>query len=198
MQCFERRCLTYTPGNPEGFVVEAGNVGQHYYEWRTTPQDSASIEEAPPEVEAALVEAASDNPRYLQLEAYLATLGSAVVAHRATAVSGAGLVDTAFLSVDFATDPPNPLRASIIFDSLSDENVLVYATVVTAQEQFLYLLYINAEGVVQTLFPPPELTNASASNRRLEGSSECTTCLDNCNRIPIDVVEDYAQMGLMH
>ena len=34
MQCFERRCLTYTPGNPEGFVVEAGNVGLHYYVWR--------------------------------------------------------------------------------------------------------------------------------------------------------------------
>ncbi len=34
MQCFERRCLTYTPGNPQGFIVEAGNVGGHYYEWR--------------------------------------------------------------------------------------------------------------------------------------------------------------------
>lgn len=34
IQCFERRCLTYTPGNDEGFVVEAGNVGQHYYYWR--------------------------------------------------------------------------------------------------------------------------------------------------------------------
>src|SRR5690606_20503223 len=34
MQSFERRCLTYTPGNPEGFLVEAGNVGQHYYQWR--------------------------------------------------------------------------------------------------------------------------------------------------------------------
>jgi Cu/Zn superoxide dismutase len=33
-QCFERRCLTYTPGNPAGFLVEAGNVGQHYYRWR--------------------------------------------------------------------------------------------------------------------------------------------------------------------
>jgi len=33
-QCFERRCLTYTPGNPEAFLVEAGNVGQHYYRWR--------------------------------------------------------------------------------------------------------------------------------------------------------------------
>lgn len=34
VQPFERRVLTYTPGNPEGFVVEAGNVGQHYYSWR--------------------------------------------------------------------------------------------------------------------------------------------------------------------
>lgn len=34
LQCFERRCLTYTPGNPEGWLVEAGNVGQHYLRWR--------------------------------------------------------------------------------------------------------------------------------------------------------------------
>jgi hypothetical protein len=34
VQCFERRCLTYTPDNPAGWQVEAGNVGLHYYEWR--------------------------------------------------------------------------------------------------------------------------------------------------------------------
>jgi glucose/arabinose dehydrogenase len=34
VQCFERRCLTYTPDNPAGWQVEAGNVGRHYYEWR--------------------------------------------------------------------------------------------------------------------------------------------------------------------
>ncbi len=43
IQCFERRCLTYTPGNSAGWQVEAGNVGQHYYAWRhgqpSTPQD---------------------------------------------------------------------------------------------------------------------------------------------------------------
>ena len=33
-QCFERRCLTYTPSNDLGWQVEAGNVGRHYYEWR--------------------------------------------------------------------------------------------------------------------------------------------------------------------
>ncbi len=34
LQCFERRCLTYTPDNATGWQVEAGNVGQHYYTWR--------------------------------------------------------------------------------------------------------------------------------------------------------------------
>jgi hypothetical protein len=31
IQCFERRCLTYMPENPEGWKVEMGNVGQHYH-----------------------------------------------------------------------------------------------------------------------------------------------------------------------
>ncbi len=34
IQCFERRCLTYTPGNASEWQVEAGNVGRHYYAWR--------------------------------------------------------------------------------------------------------------------------------------------------------------------
>jgi len=34
MQCFERRCLTFTPTNPVEWQVEMGNVGQHYYGWR--------------------------------------------------------------------------------------------------------------------------------------------------------------------
>ena len=34
LQCFERRCLTYTPRNADGWKVEAGNVGQHYFNWR--------------------------------------------------------------------------------------------------------------------------------------------------------------------
>ncbi len=33
-QCFERRCLTYTPENPDGWQVESGNVGLHYELWR--------------------------------------------------------------------------------------------------------------------------------------------------------------------
>jgi hypothetical protein len=34
VQCFERRCLTYTPLNQPPWQVESNNVGRHYYEWR--------------------------------------------------------------------------------------------------------------------------------------------------------------------
>ena len=34
VQCFERRCLTYTPSNDAQWRVEMGNVGLHYYRWR--------------------------------------------------------------------------------------------------------------------------------------------------------------------
>ncbi len=36
MQCFERRCLTFTPGNEPNWQVETGNVGLHYRAWRTS------------------------------------------------------------------------------------------------------------------------------------------------------------------
>jgi murein DD-endopeptidase MepM/ murein hydrolase activator NlpD len=34
VQVFERWTMTYTPDNPDGWQVELGNVGLHYYEWR--------------------------------------------------------------------------------------------------------------------------------------------------------------------
>ena len=48
LQCFERRCLTYTPDNPPGWRVEAGNVGQHYYSWRYSQQPPTSTPTASP------------------------------------------------------------------------------------------------------------------------------------------------------
>ncbi|MEZ4521966.1 MAG: 6-bladed beta-propeller [Thermomicrobiales bacterium] len=53
LQCFERRCLTYTPDNPDGWQVEAGNVGQHYYAWRygqTAGEDPTEAGTEPPTV----------------------------------------------------------------------------------------------------------------------------------------------------
>lgn len=60
LQCFERRCLTYTPGNPEGWEVESGNVGQHYYHWR---YDILPGEEpiAPPVIPTSLALVADDD-----------------------------------------------------------------------------------------------------------------------------------------
>ncbi len=47
IQCFERRCLTYTPANAEGWQVEMGNVGMHYHTWRYDEDDGNGGE--PPE-----------------------------------------------------------------------------------------------------------------------------------------------------
>ena len=33
-QAFQRRILTYSPNNPDGWKVEMGNVGAQYYTWR--------------------------------------------------------------------------------------------------------------------------------------------------------------------
>lgn len=48
VQIFERRALTFTPGNPPGYAVEAGNVGLQYRAWRAaliptpTPRPTAT------------------------------------------------------------------------------------------------------------------------------------------------------------
>lgn len=39
VQAFQRRVLTYTPHNPDGWKVEAGNVGRHYHDWRAALGD---------------------------------------------------------------------------------------------------------------------------------------------------------------
>ena len=50
VQLFERRVLTYTPGNPAGFEVEMGNVGQHYYRWRYDVPDEEDDTDARPRI----------------------------------------------------------------------------------------------------------------------------------------------------
>lgn len=37
VQAFQRRVLTYVAANPQGWQVEMGNVGRHYYDWRYGP-----------------------------------------------------------------------------------------------------------------------------------------------------------------
>lgn len=42
VQAFERRILTYTPGQPAGWVVESNNAGVHYRLWRGLYQPDAA------------------------------------------------------------------------------------------------------------------------------------------------------------
>ncbi len=57
IQAFERRVITYVPSAPEGFKVQVGNIGQHYYDWRykgqgvpptATPKASTPTPAGPP------------------------------------------------------------------------------------------------------------------------------------------------------
>lgn len=50
IQAFERRVLTYTPSNQDGWRVEAGNVGRHYHEWRYEIIPASPSPEPPPTV----------------------------------------------------------------------------------------------------------------------------------------------------
>lgn len=53
-QLFERRVLTFTPGNAPDYQVEMGNVGRHYWEWRygrpPGATDMLRVEPAPREL----------------------------------------------------------------------------------------------------------------------------------------------------
>jgi len=51
VQLFERRALTYTPGNEAAWRVEMGNVGRHYMEWRGIDDDVTP----PPVTETPLI-----------------------------------------------------------------------------------------------------------------------------------------------
>lgn len=67
IQVFERRVATYTPDNPDGWKVETGNVGRHYYEWRYEQinfdaADPAPTEDADLTPTAAPTEPPADDP----------------------------------------------------------------------------------------------------------------------------------------
>ncbi|MCL5256859.1 MAG: hypothetical protein M1319_03565 [Chloroflexi bacterium] len=59
IQAFERRVLTYTPSNPEGWKVEMGNIGRHYHDWRysqpsTPPAPADPFADVPACVDASV------------------------------------------------------------------------------------------------------------------------------------------------
>ena len=61
VQPFERRVLSYTPTNPQGFQVEMGNIGQHSFQWRYVT-DPGGPEGPPTPTAVACVTAAPTLP----------------------------------------------------------------------------------------------------------------------------------------
>ncbi|MHB8644544.1 MAG: lamin tail domain-containing protein [Thermomicrobiales bacterium] len=88
LQLYERRVLTYTPTNPAGFLVEMGNIGQHYYQYRYLSAGAPLI----PVTVAPVASVSGKAPK-------------ATTSHRATAapiVTGAGPIRI----VDLVARPP--------------------------------------------------------------------------------------------
>jgi uncharacterized membrane protein (UPF0127 family) len=67
-QCFERRCLTYTPSNPVGWHVEFNNAGEHHLAWRYADETSDEEPEAETELPAATIFSADGKTHVLTLE----------------------------------------------------------------------------------------------------------------------------------
>ena len=118
MQCFERRCLTYTPGNEPAWQVEAGNVGLHYYAWRYQSGQQYVIEavSAADGGTVSLGEASLDIPAGALEDD---TLGSISIHHQSPdapegyvpvsplydiTLAGAGLTDEVTLTLPFDAD----------------------------------------------------------------------------------------------
>jgi len=69
MQCFERRCLTYTPLNDPGWQVEAGNVGLHYHQWRygDPPPPPPPVDAANPLINEVMFLPETGDPEWVEL-----------------------------------------------------------------------------------------------------------------------------------
>ena len=80
IQIFERRVLTYTPSEPEGWRVQMANVGRHYVDWRyggATPGELSASPEALPTPSA---------PAYESLRSELTGLLAAATGNNAVTV----------------------------------------------------------------------------------------------------------------
>jgi hypothetical protein len=99
VQCFERRCLTYTPSNAPEWRVEFGNVGQHYHTWRYD-------QPAPPTPTA--ISTATGEPTATSTPTNTPT-ATATSTATATATSGPVVVE-----VDAWVDDPTPVQNQVV------------------------------------------------------------------------------------
>jgi hypothetical protein len=164
MQCFERRCLTYTPDNPPAWQVEAGNVGRHYHTWRSRQLGLPDIQvgAAPPAVAEQITAAANQNSAYQTLTDLLEAEGFVQAGQLPVQVSENGAAtDTALFTTYQATG--NGSQATVTYDgATSSSSGGVSATVQSASGSVVQVLYVDASGTVSAAFPAP-IPSSSAS-----------------------------------
>lgn len=153
MQCFQRRCLTYTPDNPPGWQVEAGNVGQHYHTWRTSgPQvDPLLATLAPAHVTQQLQAGANADPKAQALRDYLFQLGLAPTTTYGVQASQGGVDPRTALFQNYEQGGTAPLGATIVYTGAELNPV---AIVTNADNSTTALLSVGAGGQIQTTYGP--------------------------------------------
>ncbi|MDQ3705546.1 MAG: hypothetical protein M3437_10055 [Chloroflexota bacterium] len=62
IQPYERRVLTYVPTAPQGFKVQMGNIGQHYYSWRYQDAGKPQVPATPPPYPSITARACNNLP----------------------------------------------------------------------------------------------------------------------------------------
>jgi hypothetical protein len=93
VQCFERRCLTYTPSNPDGWQVESGNVGRHYHAWRYVEIPAEATPTATPTETAQPTATPTSTPTATATETPAGTTGDLRFEYIRAALPGGSLAD---------------------------------------------------------------------------------------------------------
>jgi hypothetical protein len=117
LQAFERRVLTYTPANPEGFKVEMGNVGAAYARWRygpaAEPPPVTTVEPSNGPTGSLLLFSA---PGFTPDEAVVLrlTFPDGHIVEKPGGTAGGAGTTRAFLETNAKDFPPGPYKANLI------------------------------------------------------------------------------------
>ncbi len=105
VQCFEDRCMTYTPRNPDGWKVESNNAGSHYIEWRSDSENDAQLTPTPV--------ATGEHPDGLPSATFLAASGDATSMWLEVAAN----VETRQCGLMHRTEMPEDTGMLFVFES---------------------------------------------------------------------------------
>lgn len=165
IQVFERRVLTYTPGNPPGWDVEAGNVGLHYHTWRYDQIDGGSEPPAGQPPAAGAVIATYDLSQGLQTGEVAPGVGAAVAdggysltmaGENFYVVYGTdGMLAEASISVDVRVAEGSVLSLGCVVGRMTLEPLQNYEFCLTNTSRFL-AGYFNAASGATVLMEPTD------------------------------------------